>query len=167
MNTNAPFQYLSGGQWVDIDAEWHGAGIPVLARCGAAVPVGRNVQVLSPGEKENVAGLPLDDYRGVEIFPPKGQSKNGQWHETTWFEDDGVSAVAKNRVSSYTFGYTASAGEIAVKFSRDESSGFEAPWKNLVVILPSGDARTVVSEEGKTVVEFGVDPQGRNRFRLE
>jgi alpha-glucosidase (family GH31 glycosyl hydrolase) len=169
MNTNAPFQYLEAGRWVDIDAEWHGAGIPVLARVGAAIPVGRDVQVLSPGEKENVAGLPLDDYRGVEIFPPKGQSKKGQWHETTWCEDDGVSAVHKNKVSSYTFAYTATgtSGEIKVKFSRDESSGFEPPWKTLVVILPSGDQRKVVSEDGKMVVELGVDAQGRNRFELK
>ncbi|KAK4118267.1 glycoside hydrolase family 31 protein [Parathielavia appendiculata] len=168
MNTNAPFQYLASGQWVDIDAEWHGAGIPVLARVGAAIPVGHDVQVLSPGETENVAELPLDDYRGVEVFPPKGQSKNGQWHETTWHEDDGVSAVHINKVSSYTFAYTATgaSGEIKVKFSRDESSGFEAPWKTLVVILPSGDQRKVVSEDGRTVVELGVDEQGRNRFEL-
>ncbi|KAH6853129.1 glycoside hydrolase family 31 protein [Chaetomium sp. MPI-CAGE-AT-0009] len=171
VNTNAPFQYLAAGQWVDIDAEWHGSGIPVLAKVGAAIPVGRDVQVLSPGEKENVANLPLDDYRGVEIFPPKGRSKNDQWHTTTWSEDDGVSAVAKNKVSSYTFAYTATgagaSGEIKVKFSRDESSGFEAPWKRLVVILPPGDERTVVSEEGKTVVKIGTDSQGRNQFELE
>ncbi|AEO62178.1 f86aca90-81dd-4f33-92a2-3672da7c08b7 [Thermothielavioides terrestris] len=171
MNTNAPFQYLASGQWVDIDAEWHGAGIPVLAKVGAAIPVGRDVQVLSPGEQDNVANLPLDDYRGVEIFPPKGRSLNGQWHTTTWYEDDGVSAAHKNRVSSYTFAYTATeagaSGEIKVKFSKDESSGFEAPWKTLVVILPSGDERTVVSDDGRTVVQLGVDAQGRNRFELQ
>lgn len=169
MNTNAPFQYLAAGQWVEVDAEWHGAGIPVLGRVGAAIPVGRDVQVLSPGEKENVADLPLDDYRAVEMFPPQGRSRNGQWHETTWQEDDGVSSVAKNKVSSYSFAYTATgaSGEIKVKFARDESSGFEAPWKTLVVILPSGDRRKVVSEDGKEVVELGVDAQGRNRFELK
>jgi alpha-glucosidase (family GH31 glycosyl hydrolase) len=169
VNTHAPFEYLAAGQWVDIDAEWHGAGIPVLARVGATIPVGRDVQVLSPGEKENVAELPLDDYRGVEIFPPKGRSKNDQWHETTWQEDDGVSAVAKNRVSSYTFAYTATgpSGEIKVKFSRDESSGFEAPWKTLVIILPPGDERKVASEDGRVIVELGVDAQGRSQFELK
>ncbi|KAH6615902.1 glycoside hydrolase family 31 protein [Chaetomium sp. MPI-SDFR-AT-0129] len=172
MNTNAPFQYLEAGQWVDIDAEWHGAGIPVLARVGTAIPVGRDVQVLSAGESENVADLPLDDYRGVEIFPPRGRSKAGQWHVTVWREDDGVSAVGKNRVSSYALAYTATgaasaAGEIRVRFERDESSGFVAPWRALVVILPSGDERKVVRDDGKAVVEVGVDEQGRNRFELQ
>ena len=172
MNTNAPFQYLAGGQWVDIDAEWHGAGIPVLAKVGAAIPIGRDLQVLSPGEEDNVAELPLDDYRAVEIFPPQGQSKNGQWHTTTWCEDDGVSAVARNRVSSYTIAYTSTgdvtaAGEIRVKFERDESSGFEAPWKSLVVILPAGDERAVVSEDMRAVVALGVDAQGRKGFELK
>ncbi|KAG7286516.1 hypothetical protein NEMBOFW57_008827 [Staphylotrichum longicolle] len=173
MNTKPPFQYLAAGQWVDIDAEWHGAGIPVLARVGAAIPVGKDVQVLSPGdERDNVAGLPLDDYRAVEIFPPEGRSKNGQWYTTTWREDDGVSAEARNKVSSYTFAYTATgggatAGEIRVRFERDESSGFEAPWKSLVVILPPGDGRMVVNEDGKGLAMLGADPQGRNRFEFK
>ncbi|CAF3457108.1 hypothetical protein SNK03_005474 [Fusarium graminearum] len=167
LNLNAPYQYLEAGQWVDIDAEWSGAGIPVLGKVGRAIPVGRDVQVLSPGEKENVADLPLDDYRAVEIFPPKKASKGGKWHETVWYEDDGTSAATKNKISSYTLSYTATETEIKVKFSRDESSGFEAPWKTLVVILPPGDQRKVVSEESKEVVSLGVSDEGRMQFELK
>ncbi|PTD07735.1 Alpha-glucosidase 2 [Fusarium culmorum] len=167
LNLNAPYQYLEAGQWVDIDAEWSGAGIPVLGKVGRAIPVGRDVQVLSPGEKENVADLPLDDYRAVEIFPPKKASKGGKWHETIWYEDDGTSAATKNKISSYTLSYTATETEIKVKFSRDESSGFEAPWKTLVVILPPGDQRKVVSEESKEVVSLGVSDEGRMQFELK
>jgi hypothetical protein len=54
-----------------------------------------------------------------------------------------------------------------VRFSRDESSGFEAPWKTLVVILPPGDERKVVAEDGRHVVELGVDAEGRNQFELK
>ncbi|KAL6917320.1 hypothetical protein ACHAPO_005887 [Fusarium lateritium] len=167
LNLNAPYNYLEAGQWVDIDAEWSGAGIPVLGKVGRAIPIGRDVQVLSPGEKENVADLPLDDYRAVEIFPPQKASKGGKWHETTWYEDDGTSAATKNKISSYTLSYTATEAEIKVKFSRDESSGFEAPWKTLVVILPPGDQRKVVSEESKEVVSLGVSDEGRAKFELK
>ncbi|KAH6676938.1 neutral alpha-glucosidase ab [Plectosphaerella plurivora] len=166
VNTNAPYEYYAAGQWVDIGAEWHGAGIAVLAKVGGAIAVGRDVQVLSPGEKANVANLPLDDYRAVEIFPPQGASKGGKWHETTWHEDDGVAVVTKNRVSSYTIGYTATEEEVRVKFARDESSGFEAPWKSLVVVLPSGDLRKVVKEDGGEIKALGVDEQGRHRFEV-
>ncbi|KAL8407083.1 hypothetical protein RB596_009636 [Gaeumannomyces avenae] len=166
VNTKAPYQHMAAGQWVDIDAEWHGAGIPVLGKVGKALPVGRDVQVLSAGEKENVASLPLDDYRAVELFPSPGASKGGRWGSTTWLEDDGVSVQHKNRISSYTFEYTVTKGEIKTKFNRDESSGFVAPWKTLVAILPPGDERKVVSEDGRTVKALGVDERGRARFEL-
>ncbi|KAM0325935.1 hypothetical protein ACHAQA_007240 [Verticillium albo-atrum] len=165
-NINSPYQYFAAGQWIDIDAEWHGSGIPVLGKVGGAVPVGRDVQVVSPGEKENVANLPRDDYRAVEIFPPQQESKNGKWHVTTWLEDDGVSVVTKNKVSSYTIEYTGTAEEIKVKFSREESAGFKAPWQTLVVVLPSGDLRKVVSADGKEVKALGVDEQGRAKFEV-
>lgn len=165
VNINPPYEYYEAGRWVDIDAEWHGAGIPVLAKVGSAIPIGRDVQVLSPGEKENVAGLPLDDYRAVEIFPPQGDAK-GKSYTVTWYEDDGVSVVTKNKVSSYTIAYTSSSNEVSVAFSRDESSGFTTPWKTLVVVLPAGDARKVVSKSDQEVKDIGRDDLGRGRFEL-
>ncbi|KAI9154842.1 Alpha-glucosidase 2 [Paramyrothecium foliicola] len=165
LNLNAPFQYLEAGQWVNIDAEWHGAGIPVLGKVGTAIPVGRDVQVLSPGEKENVADLPLDDYRAVEVFTPQGDSK-GKWYETTWYEDDGVSAAHKNKISEYKISYATTESEVHFKFSRDESAGFIAPWKTLVVVLPAGDERTVVSKDGRSVKALAKDSQGRKQFEL-
>ncbi|KAL2761004.1 glycoside hydrolase family 31 protein [Sodiomyces alcalophilus JCM 7366] len=166
VNVNAPYQHFSAGQWVDVDAEWTGAGIPVLAKVGSAVPVGKDVQVLSPGEKENVADLPLDDYRGVEIFPPRGASRPGKWHKTTWYEDDGVSAVSKNRISSYTVSYSTTESEVRVRFVRNEESGFEAPWKAVVVILPPGDERVVTKEDGTEVKALERDHLGRKRFEM-
>lgn len=165
VNVNTPYQYLEAGQWVDIDAEWHGAGIPVLAKVGSAIPVGQDVQVLSPGEKENVVNLPLDDYRAVEIFPPQGDSK-GKEYKTTWYEDDGVSIAAKTKTSSYSVSYSSNSTEVVVDFNRDESSGFTAPWKTLVIILPSGDIRQVVSKGGKLVKDLGRDETARRRFEL-
>lgn len=164
-NTHAPYEHFASGQWVTVDAEWHGAGIPVLARVGSAVPVGRDVQVLSPGEKENPAGLPLDDFRGVEIFPPRG-GDDARWWVNAWSEDDGVSAVAKNRISEYKLEYRAGEARVRVKFVRDESSGFKAPWKTLTVILPSGDERVVEDADGKVLPEIARDGVGRRRFEL-
>ena len=165
LNLNAPFQHLAAGQWVDIDAEWHGAGIPLLARVGSAIPIGKDVQVVSPGEKVNEASLPLDDLRAVEIFPPPPSATNDKTYTSTWFEDDGVAAVAKNKVSQYTIEYSAGEDEIKVKFARDESSGFVAPWKNLVIVLPAGDSRSV-SSQSQTVKEIGKDDKGRRQFEL-
>lgn len=168
LNLNAPYQHLAAGQWVTVDAEWHGAGIPVLGKVGTCIPVGRDVQVLSPGEKENVAGLPLDDFRAVEIFPPPPELSGGmgdRWFASRWYEDDGVSPAETNRVSEYTVSYAVTPEEVRVRFDRDESSGFVAPWRSLVVVLPAGDSR-VVSGEERRVSELERDQKGRRRFEL-
>ncbi|CAH0032381.1 unnamed protein product [Clonostachys rhizophaga] len=165
LNLNAPFQHLPAGQWATIDAEWHGSGIPLLAKVGGAIQVGRDVQVLSAGETENPAELPLDDYRGVEIFPAPAGSGSGKWFENTWYEDDGVCTAEAQKVSTYKISYAASDEEVKVKFERNESSGFVAPWKTLTVILPVGDERTVTSERA-TVTDKGRDEVNRRRFEL-
>ncbi|KOS17137.1 Alpha-glucosidase 2 [Escovopsis weberi] len=171
LNLKAPYQHLEAGQWATIDAEWHGAGVPVLARVGTALPIGRDVQVLSAGEKENLASLPLDDYRAVEIFPPPAtwaKCRGQKWYEFTWYEDDGVSPAGKNAVSEYTIGYSASSSEIKVKFRRHEASGFRALWRDLVVVLPPGDVRTVSGVDGGHVVaSLGPDEEGRKRFEMK
>ncbi|PNP48544.1 hypothetical protein TGAMA5MH_00438 [Trichoderma gamsii] len=166
VNLKAPYQYLEAGQWATIDAEWHGAGIPVLAKVGTAIPVGKDVQVLSPGEKENIADLPLDDYRAVEIFPPREGSISTKKYKTVWYEDDGVSAVAKNKVSKYSIEYSVEGSTIKVQFSRDEASGYVAPWKAPVIVLPPGDSRVVISSEGLQVHGLGADDEGKKRFQL-
>ncbi|KAH6708543.1 alpha-glucosidase [Verticillium dahliae] len=101
--------HLAAGQWVDVDAEWHGAGIPVLG-------------------KDNVANLPLDDYRAVEVFPLPGAPGAAGGNETTWYEDDGVMVVTKNKVSSHTIGYTATVAGIRVRFARSRRSGRALWW---------------------------------------
>ncbi|KAH7253198.1 glycosyl hydrolases family 31-domain-containing protein [Fusarium solani] len=164
-NLNAPYQHLPAGQWVTLDAEWHGAGIPVLAKVGSAIQIGKDVQVLSPGETTNPAQLPLDDYRGVEIFPPK-DDLGDKWYDNAWYEDDGVSAVAKNRISKYEVSYAADSAEVKVKLVRHEESGFKAPWRSLHVILPPGDGRVVRCVDGTVVEELKRDEQGRRHFQI-
>ncbi|KAK8161730.1 neutral alpha-glucosidase ab precursor [Phyllosticta citrichinensis] len=159
LNLNHPHQYLPAGQWVDIESPWEDS-IPVLARVGSAVPVGKDIQVLSPGEKENPAALPQDDYRAVEIFPPR-QSSGGKWFETTWYEDDGISLAAA--ISSFTVSYASSEKQIKFKFSAD-ASGFKPSWTSLGVVLPVGDKRTVVVD-GKQLNE-SKDSRGRVHWTI-
>uniref|UniRef100_A0A0B7JM87 alpha-glucosidase n=1 Tax=Bionectria ochroleuca TaxID=29856 RepID=A0A0B7JM87_BIOOC len=144
---------------------WTGWGYESDPNVGGAIQVGRDVQVLSAGETENPAELPLDDYRGVEIFPAPAGSGSGKWFENTWYEDDGVCTAEAQKVSTYKISYAAADEEVKVKFERDESSGFVAPWKTLTVILPVGDERTVTSE-GATVTDKGRDEVNRRRFEL-
>ncbi|OKL59113.1 hypothetical protein UA08_05601 [Talaromyces atroroseus] len=78
VNLNAPYQYLASGQWVEIAVEWK-SSIPVFARVGGAIPIGKSVATRTPGEDrvDAAAASPDvedDDYRGVEIFPPRASS---------------------------------------------------------------------------------------------
>ncbi|EKG16080.1 Glycoside hydrolase family 31 [Macrophomina phaseolina MS6] len=160
LNLNAPYQYLKAGQWAVIESKWQDS-VPVLAKVGAAIPVGKDIQVLSPGEKENPANLPPDDYRGVEIFPARA---GGKWFETTWLEDDGV--TISGTISSFTFRYSATEKEIIVDFA-PKIEGFKPVWNCLDVILPVGEKRSVVSESGKQLKKVGQDKVGRAIFALE
>jgi len=100
INLNAPYQHLPSGQWVDIQSDWKDS-IPLLAKIGGAIMVGKNIQTRSPADNRfpssNVAE---DDYRAVEIFPPPGASQAS--YSNTWYEDDGISArpIFPNSVSS-------------------------------------------------------------------
>ncbi|KAF1985371.1 glycoside hydrolase family 31 protein [Aulographum hederae CBS 113979] len=141
LNLNAPYQHLESGQWVELDVEWDTVGITVLAKVGTAIPVSKQCQTLSSGEQENEADLPLDDYRAVEIFPPQKDSA-GRVFETRWYEDDGISA--NPHISSFIVRYSTTESEVIVHWEK-ENGGFDAPWKELHVILPVGDERRVTS----------------------
>jgi alpha-glucosidase (family GH31 glycosyl hydrolase) len=158
---NAPQTYYAAGQWVDVSAKWT-ESIPVLAKVGSAIPVGKAVQVLSVGETSNPANLSLDDYRGVELFPPKGSS-NGKVFENTWYEDDGVSPPPA-RISVFKLNYEASEKEVLVQFEERLQAGFEPAWTELEVVLPVGDERSV-KFNGKDAERITKDGRGRAHFR--
>lgn len=163
-NLNAPFEYHAAGQWVDIASEWN-TSIPLLARVGSAIPVGKAVHTRIPGDdtQASLAVSEVDDYRGVEIFPPKGAS-HGRVFENSWFEDDGISI--KPRISRYTVRYSSTEEKVVVGFVRDEESGFVPAWTELDVILHQGDERRVVSDAGDSVLFKGKDSRGRLVFTL-
>ncbi|KKK19492.1 hypothetical protein ARAM_002942 [Aspergillus rambellii] len=164
VNMNAPYAYFAAGQWVQVASEWQ-QSIPLLAKIGGAIPVGKSVQTRIVGD-ETAASLAveeLDDYRGVEIFPPKGSS-HGNVFSTTWMEDDGISIDPK--VSRYTISYSSTDDRVLVSFTKDEESGFVPAWKNLDIVLHNGDQRRVVSDIGKTVEYSRTDSRGRKVYTL-
>ncbi|KAJ5585138.1 uncharacterized protein N7459_004938 [Penicillium hispanicum] len=164
VNMNAPYNYLASGQWAQIASEWRDS-IPLLARIGGAIPVGKSVHTRVPGD-DTAASLSvseLDDYRGVEIFPPKGTS-HGNVFSTTWYEDDGISQ--KPNMSRYTISYSSTVEKVFVDFKRDERTGFVPAWKDLDVILHHGDHRRVSTSSGQMIVFKGADRQGRDVYTI-
>ncbi|KAI4679628.1 uncharacterized protein J4E84_008150 [Alternaria hordeiaustralica] len=158
---NNPQTYYSAGQWIDVASHWQ-SSIPVLAKVGSAIPVGRAEQVLSVGETNNPANLPLDDYRGVEIFPPKASS-NGKVYTSTWYEDDGVSPPPA-RISVFTVSFESTATQVLVRYEEKLQDGFVPHWKDLEVVLPRGDERSVVFN-GADAEKTGTDKLGRGRWK--
>ncbi|KAI7372019.1 hypothetical protein KC328_g17419, partial [Hortaea werneckii] len=168
LNTNAPYQFLPAGQWATISSPWK-QSIPILAKVGGAVYVGKDHQVAAPGDKANPAGLPADDWRGVEIFPPPEEYSDGQTgFQNSWMEDDGISP-GPAKVAKFDIAYKASQSEVSVSFTSD-CSAFSPPWVShgISIILPAGDNRPVLSAKGgQKVEERRVDARGRKRFHLQ
>ncbi|CAG5178352.1 uncharacterized protein ALTATR162_LOCUS8657 [Alternaria atra] len=158
---NEPQTYYNAGQWVDIPAHWQ-SSIPVLAKVGSAIPVGRAEQVLSVGETGNPANLPLDDYRGVEVFPPKASSQ-GKVYTSTWYEDDGVSPPPA-KISVFTIKYETTETQVLVQYEEKLQDGFWPHWQELEIILPRGDTRSVVFN-GVDAVKTEVDKLGRGKWK--
>lgn len=164
LDVNDTQKYYNAGQWIEVPAKWQHESIPVLARVGSAIPVGKSVQVRSPGDKENFASLPEDDYRAVEIFPPKGSS-SGEEFVSKWYEDDGVSPPPV-KLSIFEVRYTSDEENVQVSYSEKLHEGFVPAWKQLDVILPRGDPRGVVFN-GKKAESVKSDEKGRKHFRGE
>jgi alpha-glucosidase (family GH31 glycosyl hydrolase) len=165
VNMNAPYNYLASGQWAEISSEWR-ESIPLIAKIGGAIPIGKNVHTRVPGDDTDASqGVEeLDDYRGVEVFPPQGTS-HGNVFSTTWYEDDGISQTPAT--SSYTISYSSTDEKVLVDFTRDEQSGFKPAWKDLDIILHNGDDRRVVSISGHEVVVKGADSRGRMVYTVK
>ena len=159
LNLNAPHQHLPSGQWVDINSEWKDS-IPLLARVGEAVAVGKNLQTRSTGDHRFPSPNAVeDDYRAIEIFPPKETSH--QEYSYVWYEDDGISS--KLEMATFTLRWRSTADSVKVKL---EKSGSYAPlWKDLEIILPFGDPRIVVMSDGITCHRIG-ESRGRAVFKM-
>lgn len=161
INLNAPHGCHAAGQWVTLPSEWK-ESIPLLARIGGGIPVGKSVQTRSPGDERFPSPNAVeDDYRAVEIFPPKGVSKKTYVYE--WFEDDGISQ--RPEISKFVVKYASTEEEVLVSFEKAEGK-YVPVWKELSIILPVGEKRKVLFGEGKEFSKRGEESRGRAVFRL-
>ncbi len=102
----------------------------------------------------------LDDWRGIEIFPPpSGHSTESTFvGQGEWTEDDGVSLEPALTIIAVE--YTVSGNEIKVSATFKDLS-YETAWGSDVwVLLPYGDERTV---QGASEV---VDKDGRKAYKI-
>lgn len=157
LSLNVAQEYHQAGQFVSLDSQWK-SGVPILARVGGAVVVGKDVQTRAPGDNRFPSHNEVeDDYRAVEIFPPQGTSSRS--YEYTWLEDDGI--AAKPKISSFVLKYSSTDSEIKASHRYGDEKAYQPLWKDLDIILPEGDKRVVAGAER---VE---DSRGRAVYRLK
>ncbi|KAK8066413.1 Neutral alpha-glucosidase C [Apiospora hydei] len=194
LNLSAPYQHFESGKWHEIDSTWY-TSIPVLARVGSAIPVGKPIPTTClAGDDPEFPNIAKDDWRGVEIFPPpvvhdanipsdatassngasngNGTYANTQSFTNQWFEDDGTSRVEKSDLCTFEINYsTSSSDEIQVGVNMKKQGEFEPLWvKNgITVVLPVGEERTVTVGDAAAgeVSEAGRDSKGRKLWKLK
>ncbi|KAH8673514.1 family 31 glycosyl hydrolase [Xylariales sp. PMI_506] len=184
LNLTAPYQHLAAGQWHDISSTWH-TSIPVLARIGSAIPVGKSKPTTCiAGDDPEFPNMAKDDWRGVEIFPPPlihdadasngytSGAQPGDVFTTEWLEDDGISTADKADLFAVTLAYgVLDDRRIQVKVSLSKYGGYEPLWLrggSLSLLLPVGEEREVSLFEGAegSVQDGGRDNKGRRIWKL-
>ena len=138
ISIHPPHRYYPSGRWVTIPTPL--SNIAVLARVGAVVPVGRPLATTASPDLE--PNLPLDDWRGVEIFPPPAShSVRGRVYVGRWREDDGISR--NSEPSEFEISYEADEHDIRV-CATIVRQGVEVHWgQTLWIIVPVGEQRRV------------------------
>lgn len=179
LNLNAPYEHRAAGQWHDISSTWH-TSIPVLARVGAAVPVGKPVPTTCVAAADpEFPNLAKDDWRGVEIFPPptvrdpnlpsaEDASATPTVFASEWLEDDGISPAEQADLCTFTVSYVAKGDAVEVTVAMAKHGAFEPLWvpNGITVILPVGEERPVVGTKGD-VADAGRDDKGRRLWKLD
>ena len=183
LNVNAPHQHLDAGRWHDVSSPWY-TSIPVLARVGAAVPVGKPVPTTCRVDEDaEFPGMERDDWRAVEIFPPllpsDARARSGdamdaepgaKWFESSWLEDDGISAATKAHACKIDIAYAATATSIQVIIGVTKEGDFVPLWveKGICILLPVGEERPVVlaDRKGDPAVSAGRDKKDRQVWHV-
>jgi hypothetical protein len=188
LNLSAPHQYLASGQWHEISSLWQ-TSIPVLARIGSAVPIGKTIPTTCRAEVDpEFPNIAKDDWRGVEIFPPpvvpgpeipskeetvtngNGVHNENVWFSNDWLEDDGISPAGRADIFETSVAYAVIKDEVQVKLAFRKHGSFTPLWvKNgLNIVLPVNDERRVVLAPGGkgSIEDGGHDEKGRRVFKL-
>ncbi|KAJ9131013.1 Family 31 glycosyl hydrolase [Pleurostoma richardsiae] len=196
LNTNAPYQHLAAGQWHEVSSTWH-SSIPVLARCGSAVPVGKNRPTSCRAEEDpEFPGEEKDDWRGVEIFPPpvhailasapvvahndganevelRGPAADSattqQLFRSTWMEDDGISSESLAEMCVLQVAYEPTEKSIVLEVQATKQGAWAPLWltNGVDIILPVGEERRVVLTDGKAAADQGRDLKGRRVWKVD
>ncbi|KAG8630514.1 hypothetical protein KVT40_002133 [Elsinoe batatas] len=107
--------------------------------------------------------LEEDDYRGLEIFPPKGSS-HGNTFRSAWYEDDGLSI--KPDITRFEVAYSSTEEKVVVEVTVPSSDKFVPAWTEIAMILPVGDNRHLISASGAFLERIEDDASGRRRYVL-
>lgn len=146
----------------------------IFARAGVVLPIGKDhatvtalhgiSRVAGDGVevqlKEEGGVVSLDDWRGIEIFPPPSDSALSSFSgKGNWVEDDGVSRVPKTTIVGVEYEVKSDEIVVTAKFLKRD---FPVAWgSELWVVLPPGDDRKV---QGGTL---GEDGHGRKAWKIQ
>ena len=160
-----PYQHYPSGEWVMVPTPL--SNIAVFARVGSVVPVGRPFVTTAAPELE--PNLPIDAWRGVEIYPPpQSASVIERTYVGMWREDDGLTDDVK-LVNEFSLSYQPRETDIVVSVTCT-SRRMDIPWGSKVwIILPVGEERTVVSmsETGGTQASLENTRDARGRLMCQ
>ncbi|GHJ88992.1 hypothetical protein NliqN6_5394 [Naganishia liquefaciens] len=168
---HAKTQKFSAGTTAQVDIPLN--EFAIFARAGTVLPIGKDhatVTALSGIARTAVDGVEvvlkedggmvsLDDWRGVEIYPPTGSEASACVGQGTWIEDDGASRVPKTTIVRVEYSASTDSVKVSAKFTKRD---FDVAWgSDLWVVLPPGDDRKVQdATEGK-------DSHGRRAWRIQ
>jgi hypothetical protein len=167
----AAAQVFQAGQTAEVDIPLD--EFAIFARAGTVLPIGKDHATVTARQgiartaadgvevvlKEDGGVVSLDDWRGVEIYPPSGAQDSTFNGEGTWIEDDGVSLVPKTTIVRVKYSGDSEGVKVTATFLKRD---FDVAWGNEVwVILPPGDDRVVRdATEGK-------DSHGRRAWKIQ
>jgi hypothetical protein len=171
---------VSADRWESYPAgTWAEIEIPLeefafFARAGTVLPIGRDIATVTAKtglartavdgvearliEQGGVVGL--DDWRGIEIFPPRAEHAKSQSFRGSgsWIEDDGVSRNPETTVVKVEYRLDGEGIAVQANFIKRD---FDVAWgRHIWVVLPAGDDRQVVD-----ALE-AVDRNGRKTWKI-
>jgi hypothetical protein len=154
---HVPHKIYKAGETASISVPIEHCGL--FAREGAVVPIGKDYHTVTQSEgpsRTTIDGVDvvlekdggvvgLDDWRGVQIFPGEEGKYSGQW-----IEDDGISSDPDKTVIEVKYSAEKGDKEVDVSLKFGEH-GFKTAWgKQVAVILPVTDTRSVKSAKQST-----------------
>lgn len=152
-----PVYLPAGTDWCDFySGEWHAGGqeievaaplerIPLFASAGALIPTGKPMRHV---------GAEPDDVREVLAFPHP-EAGSGMF---TLIEDDGISANLDYTKVKLRMDATPNAIQLAIEVD----GTYPLPYREIVFVLPPGEARSVTSPSGSETR----DSEGRRRIAI-